>query len=231
MDIHELEIGQVEHAHIDFTENLEQFLNGLQVAPTRSAYVAQKLWDRMTEPHRHYHTPLHVLGMFCCANEMNIELGDVEQLAIWFHDAIYHPPAPAGLNEHESAKLLARMTYDLNLPKELIDGAVDAIECTSRYLDEDVPPQFKVIMDLDLSNLSAPPGVFQRTGAAVAREYTGLSQREMLIRNVAFFTTLLDRPAIYRSSQFADREQIARKQVQSEMDRLSEILRNLSFVS
>ena len=51
------------------------------------------------QPHRAYHDERHVLELLKLAAEHTPDLSEAERLAILFHDAVYVPGAPKGMNE------------------------------------------------------------------------------------------------------------------------------------
>ena len=62
------------------------------------------LTRRYQEPHRHYHTLEHIAAML--HEGRRFPLDEEQQMAVWFHDAVYEPGSPH--NEQKSARLAAK---------------------------------------------------------------------------------------------------------------------------
>lgn len=184
-------------------------------------YLIERWWWKMTEPGRHYHTPVHIMGMFNTADRHKIQLDDVQQLAIWFHDAVYDPHAPGGENENRSAAWLTRLLSEAQIQHETGDGAADLIRWTAHHTDPNVPAPNAIIMDLDLSGLSSATANFTRQSEAVRAEFRHLSDRDYARNTIGFFTRLLDRKHIYRTPVFKPFESVAREHLKQEIERLS----------
>lgn len=219
-DIHDVDPPTLQQVRHDVDAHLPPLLRHLGASEDDARRLADALWDPMTQPDRHYHTPVHVLAMFCYAERAGAELSDPEQLAIWFHDAIYDPVAPPGRNENETADWMRRLLLAAGLPRPTVDQAADAIRWTARHLDEHVPPEHRLIMDLDLAGLTAEPENFERQSRAVRLEAGHLSEEKYRSGKIYFFEQLLARPHFFRSEAFAPWEQRARQAVKQEIEKL-----------
>src|SRR3954468_19597326 len=84
------------------------------VGRTRAAGTAvDELMARYREPHRHYHGLTHILRVLRTIDDLlaatPVDDPAAVRLAAWYHDAIYDPRAPGGVNETASAELAARV--------------------------------------------------------------------------------------------------------------------------
>lgn len=62
------------------------------------------LTKQYAQQHRKYHTLEHIAYMFTTAKERGIMLNYAQQLAIWWHDAVYN--VDSATNEEDSASLM-----------------------------------------------------------------------------------------------------------------------------
>jgi predicted metal-dependent HD superfamily phosphohydrolase len=82
--------------------------------------VYDELVRRHREPHRRYHTLVHVAHVLREARRLVAHATGADArtvaLAAWFHDAVYDPRAVAGHNEDASAELATDRLHLLGLP-------------------------------------------------------------------------------------------------------------------
>jgi len=220
-EIHGAEGRVVETTRRDFTSQLARLLARLGIAAEKAAAIAADLWVRMSGQDRHYHTGVHVLSMLSCADRAGIALSADEELAIWFHDAVYEVGTPPGDNERKSAVWMEHLLLPAGADEQTVRRAADAIRWTACHLEESVPAPFHRVMDLDLWGLAADPQTFMRQSSAVRAELLHLSDEQYSRGTIEFFQKLLKRPHIYRTPNFARFERVARDQVRHEIDRLA----------
>jgi len=174
------------------------------------------------QPHRAYHDERHVLELLALAAEHTPDLTATERLAILFHDAVYVPGAPKGMNETLSAMLMRATVASLlrtgdmtALPDGMVDDAAVIIEATT-HIDPPAPAAERVC-DLDLWRLAAPWQEFQRHSADIDREYRHLyppGDACMLARK-EFYRSMLTRAHVFHTPYFRQRfEPIARANFQ-----------------
>jgi predicted metal-dependent HD superfamily phosphohydrolase len=178
----------------------------------------------MSATERHYHTPVHVLGMLSCAEEMSLALNDAELLAVWFHDAIYDTTASPGDNERQSADWMTEVLTAAGADAAIVHAAAQMIRWTACHLEPEIPPAFQTLLDLDLWGLSASPDIFGRQSTAVRSEMSHLGDEQYSRSTIGFFERLLQRPRLYRTDSFARFEKAARQQVTNEIRRLSKYI-------
>ena len=153
------------------------------------------------EPHRRYHNRSHILEMLEAAHRLEVTLSPAQALAILFHDAVYVPAAAHGVNEVMSVRLMrvgcSRMVRDVVGRAAAI--IVDTIQHVARSEDA------KIVLDLDLLRLAAPPVEFERYSRQLLQERRAFvpiqddaeAWQEFCRYRRPFFEKLLARRAIF----------------------------------
>jgi len=163
-----------------------------------------ELLARYSEPHRAYHTLQH-LGE--CAVELeraaNLaeRLAEVE-LALWFHDAIYDTRAHD--NEARSGGWARSALVGAGVAMETA-ARVEALVLATRH---DGPPDgvdARLLVDVDLSILGAPPARFAEYERQIREEYAWVPEPEFRRRRARVLGGFLARPAIYGTAAFVER--------------------------
>jgi predicted metal-dependent HD superfamily phosphohydrolase len=203
----------------DFLSVLEGDLQAVGMPAAGAARAAGHLWDAMTAPARHYHTPVHVLAMFQYAQRSGIDLSPAERLAIWFHDSVYDASAPNGRNEADSARWMTEALGDC-ADGGLIIAASQMILSTAHHTCDPLPVEHHRVLDLDLAGFTAPSDTFDRQSAALRREFAHLPDARYACQTTAFLRALLARRSIFRTEPFAASEAAARSRIQQEIRRL-----------
>jgi predicted metal-dependent HD superfamily phosphohydrolase len=221
-------------------ENFYQVLgNGMQVFSRVSDDAEQCILSRLgalleestvervlqcyDEPWRVYHGRSHVVGLFAFAHREGFALNDAQALALLFHDAVYIPGAPLGVNEQASAALLRRCCVDLD--KAVVERAAGIVLDTIKH--EASTPEARLVLDLDLAPfVLAAQGLLNPSGL-VWQEYRGLLPEDPGAALEAFWTVrakvlqgFLARPSIFVSTEFLSSpalETAAREHLASEL--------------
>ena len=174
------------------------------------------------QPHRAYHDERHVLELLKLAAEHAPDLTATERLSILFHDAVYVPGAPKGMNETLSALLMRATVAGLvrsgemaPLPDGMVDDATAIIEATT-HVD---PPAASAarVCDLDLWRLAAPWEEFERHSADIDREFRHLFPPgdACKLARKEFYRSMLTRAHVFHTPYFRQRfEAIARANFQ-----------------
>ena len=190
----------------DFTTNLGRFLkNKLEINGETSYSIANGLFAFMSNNHRHFHTPYWVLWKFHFANRYGIVLETFEQLAVWFRTAVYVPLSPHGMNESQSAMLMRSMIpFGCRLNDNTIANCADrAIAKHADHLKA-TGLEYRTLLDLDLAIFAAKYEVFEMAITCHRAEYIDFGQRFNIMMK-KFFTALIGRPAIYRTTFFQEK--------------------------
>lgn len=165
--------------------------------------VLANLRNRYAQPHRHYHTWVHIealLGWFGQRREHLHDPAAVE-LAVLFHDAVYDPTRSD--NEAESARLL--MDADLpGLDDAVRVRAVRMVEATARHeIPDGLEPadqsDMAEFLDMDLSILGARREVFDAYEQAIRREYAFVPEALYREARRGILQRFLERKRLYFS--------------------------------
>jgi predicted metal-dependent HD superfamily phosphohydrolase len=189
-------------------------LRELRNAGMRAETIAQVLafYD---EPHRAYHSRVHVREMLDQSVALGLPLSAAQAMAVLFHDAIYVPGAPRGANEAMSAQLM--LVYARGVPKAVVEAAFQIVIETSDHVARGSESQ--KVLDLDLLRLAAPREAFIRMSREVFDEHRPLIEIDdddaawdvFAQRRVLFFQKLLEREFIFCLPMMRERfEAVAR---------------------
>lgn len=173
------------------------------------------------EPHRYYHTPGHLdhcLGQLDAAKD-GVHEPDAVEMALWFHDAIYDPPAPD--NERRSAELFAQRTQGC-FEEPFSQKVYELILIT----EHETPPRTAdeaFMVDIDLSSFGLDWESFRQDSDAVRKEFSHLPDGEFYPAHARFLRSLLERPRFYFTDFFSERYQrSARRNIERYLQELSD---------
>jgi len=172
------------------------------------------------EPHRAYHNLAHIahcLAEFDAAN--GIEDPIAVELALWFHDVIYNTHCAD--NEQQSADFAMRMLVAMGIGGDLPGTVASLILCT-RHQEPPATPDGRIIVDIDLAILAAPPERFDAYEAQIRQEYAWVSEDLFREKRQEFLQSLLAREWIFSTPAFRERyESKARENLRRSIARLS----------
>ena len=190
-----------------------------------SPAIAEALWGKLlkayTEPHRAYHTILHLQAMFHqfdeCVREGLIHNPRAVELSIWWHDYVYHTDERYADNEMESAR---RMYEELcaNTPEfvetsmwasEVMTAAEMIIstkghEVKSPYLTGN-PVRLsdaQYFLDIDLSILGKSPEVVEEFDNNIQYEFKQYSKKDFANGRVQAMESFMRRDRVYYTDKF-----------------------------
>lgn len=193
-------------------------------AGANAEQVWHKLQQHYTEPHRHYHTLGHLaqcLGELDCAKDNVVEWRATE-LAIWFHDIIYHYGARD--NEILSAAYLRNVAGPA-MPAQFVDRVCEFIIATQHTgAAKDAATAF--VVDVDLSGFGLPWEDYLADSRALREEAEGVSDERYYQGKLRFLSELQSWPSLYQSPFFRDRLETT---AQSNIHRYTTDLRNQGF--
>lgn len=173
-----------------------------------------ELTRRYTEPHRSYHGLPHVAWMLEAGRELGLD--EDQQLAIWFHDAVYDVPGPD--NEERSAALAVERLSAAGLAPERI-ARVERIVLDTRdhrpSLDASKP-----VIDLDLASLALPRPAFEANGERIRAEWSHVPEREFAAGRLAFMRGFLARERLFWTDWGAPLEARARENLRLDVELL-----------
>jgi predicted metal-dependent HD superfamily phosphohydrolase len=193
-------------------------------AGANAEQVWQKLQQHYSEPHRHYHNLGHLAH---CLRELDgakdhvAELNATE-LAIWFHDIIYHYGARD--NEILSAAYLRNVAGPA-MEAELIDRACEFIIATQHTgAAQDAATAF--VVDIDLSGFGLPWEVYLADSDALRKEAESVSDERYYQGKLRFLSELQRWPSLFQSPYFRQRLEST---AQSNISRYTTGLRKQGF--
>lgn len=204
--------------NVNINELRARFLRALSNAGVQSsgAAIFDELLARYGEPHRRYHTLVHVDA---CLGLLDWYRGSAQhperiELALWFHDAVYDPRANG--NERQSAELARARLGSLGVPL----GALSEIEAhvLATQSHQAVDPDAELLLDLDLSILGARSHAYARFEREVREEYAHVPDAQFRAGRSAILRGFLARPEIYRTRTLREEfEARARKNLEQRL--------------
>lgn len=200
---------------VDFVANLIGFLVDLGIKPDEvSRPVANCLYERMQRK-AHYRTQVRILALIQTYQEL-LDLGlikpldPVQELALWFHDAVYLPQSSD--NQEFSADfavgLLSPWMQETSTLRRLI------CRLTPEYhIEECVDQDIGVLLDLLLSPLALPTKSFKHIQSLVRHDFPG-SDNDFLHAQYEFLTKLTEKKKLFRTQGFEGMEPVARTNIE-----------------
>jgi predicted metal-dependent HD superfamily phosphohydrolase len=175
------------------------------------------------EPHRAYHTSRHLGACLRLLDDPEVSAlaerpAEVEA-AIWWHDAIYDTHARD--NEERSAALAERQLGEAGVDAAVVARVASHVRATRDHLAPSADG--RLVVDVDLSILGAPPDEFARFEREVRREYAWVDDAAYAGGRAAVLRSFAARPALYGNQLFRDRyETRARANVAASIEALGE---------
>ena len=157
------------------------------------------LLARYREPHRRYHSLVHVLRVLRDVDALlsteTVADPDAIRLAAWYHDAVYDPEATGGANEEASARLAEHALGELGQSRARIDAVVRLVRATAGH--EPSQPDEAVLIDADLAVLGADAATYGAYARGVRREYGHLDEATWRHGRALVLRSFLGRSIIY----------------------------------
>jgi predicted metal-dependent HD superfamily phosphohydrolase len=214
-NLHDCTKAEHKSLKYDFCVSLMNTLKMLGCSEYIYASVAETLFMSMSSMKTYYHTPVHIMSIFNVAKENNIELDPVQELAIFFHDAIYRPGSKD--NERLSCEFMKSLISDTGISSYDIENAVRYISWTAFHLKDDfynaMSDKAKTLLDLDMAGFSANPSVYKKQNEMIELEFynpeclmfSDITEEQFLNGRLGFLNKLKTRKSIYRSEYFLDK--------------------------
>ncbi len=195
-------------------------------SPEQVRAVGTDLLRRWGEPHRRYHTAVHLTEMLAALRAIGdsggvtsreVALGGV---AAWFHDAVYVLPDP-GDNEAASARLATESLPGLGLAASDVEAVDRLVRASERHALPSGDGLDAAFHDADLWVLSAPVSRFDVYCAQVRQEYAMVPETAYRHGRSAILRPFLARGSVYATSLGRSRwEGRARANLERELTRL-----------
>lgn len=203
---------------------------GLDLVSWRAAWQASgaapndalhaELLASYAEPHRAYHTPLHLAECLALFDEFRAlaERAAEVEIALWFHDAVYdvhrHDNEAASADWARAALLDAGAAGD-------VAGRVAALVLATRHSIAPATADEQLLVDIDLAILGAAPARFAEYEAQIRVEYGFVPQPVFDEKRGAILAGFLARPVLYGTAELRPRlEATARANLRAAIDRL-----------
>lgn len=186
---------------------------------TASSDVFNMLARHYAEPHRAYHNLSHIAALLALADEVRLHMHqpEVVEFAIWFHDVIYDTHSTD--NEVRSAAFARDALRMMQVPDHITTAVEQCILATQRHEAPALPhPDLPLFLDLDLSILGAPEGIYRSYRNAIRTEYDWVPDAEYRAGRAAVLEKFQARPGLYFTRLMADRyEERARHNIALEL--------------
>lgn len=171
-----------------------------------SGAVRDELIARYSEPHRRYHTMVHIedcLAQVAASTDLDETQRALMDAAIWFHDAIYD--ATRNDNEAESATLAADRLAAEGAPQSFIDEVVRLILLTAGHSVQAGDVLGARLVSIDLSILGAEPARYDAYAAAIREEYAHVPEPLYRAGRAAILGRFLESEALFADPIWAGR--------------------------
>lgn len=198
-------IGSPEYYQIrkDFFFNFRLLMESLHCETYYVNSICTSLFNAMLSEKVYYHTPVHIMSIFDFAEAKMVDVSYSQQLAIFFHDAIYRPGSK--FNEENSIKFMKALLAGCGVNGYVIEEAVKYIEATALHLSDNVfDDNIQLVMDLDMSGFSST--TFDTQNAMIELEFCqpnlehyGYTVEQFLKGRMDFLQKLNSKKNIYRT--------------------------------
>lgn len=130
----------------------------------------QKLVDRYSEKHRHYHNLSHVTACLKHLDEIAGRIVDLKtvEIALWFHDIIYDPKKND--NEKKSAEFAKAFLRSVNLASDVVLKIEHLVKLTKHPSKPETNDE-KYLIDIDLLILAANVEDYDCYESSIRKEY------------------------------------------------------------
>lgn len=186
-----------------------------------AAVTAAGLNARYAQPHRRYHTRVHVEHVL--EEIESLEPPDESRLALrlaaWFHDAIYAPGRDD--NENRSAHLAQETLEVVGGSPQLRDEVARMVELTTMHLPAEGDVAGAVLCDADLSILGSDSTTYASYARWIREEYDLIPDDTFRSGRAQILRRFLDRPTLFHTDLGRQRwEQAARNNISQEIEQL-----------
>lgn len=174
--------------------------------------IGRDLVDRWREPHRVYHSRLHLADSLDALDLLVADGAPGSRwhaaAALWFHDAVHD--GEAGRDEERSAALVGRLLgpladlvrrtgTDEPLMRHDVDEVTRLVLVTTAHDPDATDATGALVSDADLAVLGADPGRYARYAAQVRAEYGHVPDDAFRAGRAAVLDQLAGLPRLYRS--------------------------------
>ena len=191
-----------------------------------AAASAVDLVRRYDEPHRRYHTGVHVAAVLrdgaVLAAALGLDRADRSAvvLAACAHDVVYD--ARPGDDERASAQWASAALAAAGVAPSVVERVAGLVLATLAHDADPTDAAALALLDADLAILASPPARYDAYVRAVRGEYAAVDDEQWRFGRSAVLAGLLGRPALFLSGPGRDRwESAARANVEAELAQLT----------
>jgi predicted metal-dependent HD superfamily phosphohydrolase len=190
-----------------------------------------RLLAHHAEPHRRYHTAVHVMWVLRHVDRLLRDSpdaavdGDAVRLAALYHDAVYDPRSST--NEADSARLAEQAARSFGWDDRRCTRVGELIQLTAHHRsdashDARVDPDAAILLDADLTVLGEEPAVYHAYVNGVRAEYAHVSDHDWRRGRSVVLASLLARNPLFHTTTMRDeREHRARANLTAELAALA----------
>lgn len=198
--------------------------------------VGQKLLDRWSDEHRHFHNLRHLAAVLHRVDQLAEETHepDLVRLAAWYHGAVFSSEKKVAEASHggeqstASAVLAHDELTDLGVPPRAADRVAALVNAIVRHAPDPADFDAAVLNDADLAMLAAEPQRYKEYKSAVRAEYAHIPTDLYLKARIRVIERLLARKSLFLSPMGAAWEEPARQNLDMELHRLRKEQRKLN---
>ena len=179
----------------------------------------QRLAAAYQAPTRHYHTLQHIENLLHRLDTIALQDRTVVELAVWFHDAVYH--ALKSDNEARSAAEALAFLRGSTLEPARQQRVAFLINRTANHTLPQPPDDTDLLafLDADLSILGAPTDVYREYARQIRREYRRVPLLFYRPGRRKVLAAMLAAPELFRTPAMrAELDAAARRNLAAELD-------------
>jgi predicted metal-dependent HD superfamily phosphohydrolase len=194
----------------------QEIIQDFHVDMEKSNQIFFDIISSYSHPSRYYHNLIHIHSVLNKVEFLKTYIQDLPavKFAAWFHDFIYDTHAQD--NEEKSAEYASIFLENLGITQEIIFQVKNLILCTKNHQAYNIDSQ--VLLDADLSILSADPVEYQKYSQAIRQEYAWVSDTDYITGRRQVLEKFLQRPAIYSTPLMLESyEELARLNITEEL--------------
>ena len=173
---------------------------GVDSLDDTAIFELNKIIEKYSESHRHYHNLNHILELLKKCDEYKINSPNIV-LAIFYHDVIYSTLLPG--NEDKSAQFADDSLRSLGEPPKRIKMVREMVLATKKHQQKINDPEIQLFLDLDFCIMGYSEADYEKYVVAIRNEYSSIpkflfnSGRKKFLQSVAneaqlFHTTLFE---------------------------------------
>lgn len=178
---------------------------------------------RYGEPHRAYHTLVHIEHCLTELDEVRKLTADVcaVELSLWLHDVIYDTQSKS--NELRSAEYATRLFLKSGVSGPLSSRVRSGIMATASH-EAFVDPDLQLIVDIDLAILGQSEERYELFEEQIRFEYNWVAEDAFHQGRASVLWQFYERPHIYATQHFREKyEDVARANLRRVLQRLGRL--------